>query len=155
MSCEAGSVEVIARGVFSAGGRVLLCRNRRGIWFLPGGHVEPDEGARAALARELMEELGIRVLVGAFLGAIEYGFVQEGRPRSEINLVFRGRVPGLDPRSDPPSREPHLRFAWKTPEELAGIGLMPPPLQARVPAWMRGAGAPRAWISNRETAPAP
>jgi 8-oxo-dGTP diphosphatase len=48
-------------------GRVLLCRRsarRRwcpGKWDLPGGHVEPGETPRAALVRELREELGIRI----------------------------------------------------------------------------------------------
>ena len=31
------------------------------VWDLPGGHIEPDENASTALARELREELGIKV----------------------------------------------------------------------------------------------
>lgn len=31
----------------------------RGIWSLPGGHIEPGEAARAAALREVMEETGI------------------------------------------------------------------------------------------------
>ena len=31
----------------------------RGIWSLPGGHIEPGETAKAAAAREVMEETGV------------------------------------------------------------------------------------------------
>jgi 8-oxo-dGTP diphosphatase len=46
---------------------VLLCHRsprRRwypDVWDLPGGHAEPGENPRAALVRELQEELGIAI----------------------------------------------------------------------------------------------
>lgn len=39
-----------------------------GKWEFPGGKVEPDEDPRAALAREVREELGLDVAVGELLG---------------------------------------------------------------------------------------
>lgn len=39
-----------------------------GLWELPGGKVAPGETDAVALARELREELGIEVVVGARLG---------------------------------------------------------------------------------------
>lgn len=46
-------------------GRLLLVRRRRppeaGCWGLPGGKVDPFETVEAATAREIAEELGIRI----------------------------------------------------------------------------------------------
>jgi len=57
---------VAAAALVDATGRVLLQRRpagkqHGGLWELPGGKVEADETAEAALARELAEELGIAV----------------------------------------------------------------------------------------------
>ena len=62
----------VVAGVLVDGDRILLAHRsptRRwypDVWDLPGGHVQDGEEERAAVARELAEELGVRVqLVGA------------------------------------------------------------------------------------------
>jgi 8-oxo-dGTP diphosphatase len=55
------------KGVVIHDGRVLLLRNERGEWDLPGGRPDPGEDHRAALAREVREEAGLAVEVGALL----------------------------------------------------------------------------------------
>ncbi|MFI8952710.1 methyltransferase, FxLD system [Streptomyces sp. NPDC053750] len=44
-------------------GRVLLGRSTRGMWELPGGHIETYEAAPAAAVRELNEETGLTARV--------------------------------------------------------------------------------------------
>jgi 8-oxo-dGTP diphosphatase len=57
---------VVAAAMIRPGGRILLQRRApgramAGLWEFPGGKVEPGESPEAALARELAEELGVRV----------------------------------------------------------------------------------------------
>ncbi len=55
-------VPAVSAAVFH-NGKVLLAQRGKppltGIWSLPGGHIEPGEKARDAIARELAEETGI------------------------------------------------------------------------------------------------
>ena len=55
------------KGVLIHDGRVLLLLNERGEWDLPGGRPDPGEDHRAALEREVREETGLEVEVGAAL----------------------------------------------------------------------------------------
>ncbi|MFE7564332.1 NUDIX domain-containing protein [Kitasatospora sp. NPDC057500] len=47
---------------FTDGGRVVLCRDDRDHWFLPGGTRENGESVDSCLVRELREEAGARLL---------------------------------------------------------------------------------------------
>lgn len=55
-------------------GRVLLVQRLRppdaGCWSVPGGRVEPGETTAEAVAREVREETGLEVTVGAELGRL-------------------------------------------------------------------------------------
>jgi 8-oxo-dGTP pyrophosphatase MutT (NUDIX family) len=53
------------KGVVIHDGCVLLLLNERGEWDLPGGRLDPGEDHRAALTREVREEAGLAVEVGA------------------------------------------------------------------------------------------
>jgi mutator protein MutT len=63
---EAPTLEVVAGALVDAHGRVLIAERPRGKsfagrWEFPGGKLDPGEDPRAALGRELAEELGITV----------------------------------------------------------------------------------------------
>lgn len=55
------------KGVVVHGGRVLLLLNERDEWDLPGGRPDSGEDHRAALVREVHEETGLAVEVGALV----------------------------------------------------------------------------------------
>jgi 8-oxo-dGTP diphosphatase len=61
----------VAAGLLVRCGRLMLCHRSAGrrwypdVWDLPGGHVEPGEELRQALARELTEEVGVAIDPGA------------------------------------------------------------------------------------------
>ena len=55
------------KGILIHDGAVLLLLNERGEWDLPGGRPDPGEEHRAALVREVGEEAGLAVHVGALV----------------------------------------------------------------------------------------
>lgn len=66
--------QIVVAGALISGARLLVAQRARppqlaGLWELPGGKADPGESDAAALARELREELGVEVTVGARLGA--------------------------------------------------------------------------------------
>jgi 8-oxo-dGTP diphosphatase len=59
----------IVRGPFLLAARRTEPSHLAGGWELPGGKVEDGESDRAALVREIREELGVEVELGAQVGA--------------------------------------------------------------------------------------
>jgi len=109
-------VRVVA-GVVVRAGRVLVAlrgagRPLAGRWEFPGGKVEPGEDDRAALARELHEELAIRVEVGARLGESRHGKVHL--------LAYRCTL-----REGEPVALEHEHIRWALPGELGGLSWAP------------------------------
>ncbi|MFD2305727.1 NUDIX hydrolase [Enterococcus termitis] len=52
---------------------IVLIQAPNGAYFLPGGEIEQGETKEAAINREMLEELGIEVVIGEYLGqADEY-----------------------------------------------------------------------------------
>ena len=91
------AIEVVAGVIRDARGRVLLARRTEGrdlagLWEFPGGKREPGEGAEAALARELREELGIEADVGARLIRVPQAYPHK-RLRLDVYAVDRWKGP--------------------------------------------------------------
>lgn len=61
--------KVVVAAFVEVDGKILVTKRRAdqamgGLWEFPGGKVEPGEDPRAALAREMREEVGVEVAVG-------------------------------------------------------------------------------------------
>lgn len=145
MSYENANIETITRGVCLCDGYLLLCQPAKGgRAYLPGGHIEFGETARAALEREILEELGQPATAGAFLAATENAFVQKGEPHCEINLLFALDIPGIRPPHDPVAAESWIAFRWVpfTVEALTAANLLPAHLIADLTTHLHAPDAP-------------
>lgn len=108
-------VHVAAAVIRGLDGRILIARrgdaqHQGGLWEFPGGKVEAGESVPAALARELYEELGIRV--------------EAARPLIQVRHDYPDKRVLLDVwEVSAFSGEPHgaegQPLAWVTPRALA------------------------------------
>ncbi len=120
-------------------GRCLAAQRGPGLsaagkWEFPGGKIEPGESPRAALVREIEEELGVSIAVGEHLGRGE-----APGDRSTIQLdVYAARVV----RGTPAPTE-HSQIQWLEADALAALdwAAADVPVLPRVVAWLREAGA--------------
>jgi ADP-ribose pyrophosphatase YjhB (NUDIX family) len=106
---RAGPVQVVQGVVLSEQGVLLTVRSSPRGWELPGGHGRPGEAPEAALAREIREETGVDVEVGALVGSYRRtGF------HPHVALVYRCRPTGGAPR--PSAETPVVR--WWDPDAI-------------------------------------
>jgi 8-oxo-dGTP pyrophosphatase MutT (NUDIX family) len=63
---------VSVKGVVIREGRVLLLRNERDEWELPGGKLDLGEEPARCVEREIAEEVGWTVVTGPILDAWQY-----------------------------------------------------------------------------------
>lgn len=107
----------VVAGVVVRDGLVLVARRlpggyHGGLWEFPGGKVEEGEDPRQALARELMEELGVGVSVGERLAMVEWRY-----PHRTILLdVYR-----CDIHSGVPVAIECAEVAWVAAEALSAL----------------------------------
>ena len=82
--------------IFDPEGRVLLVQRDRppgeGLWSVPGGKLEPGETLVQAVAREVREETGLVVEVGALACVVE----RMGDDHHFVILDYLARVIGGD-----------------------------------------------------------
>ena len=108
-------------------GRLLVARRTAppqfaGMWEFPGGKVESGETAEQALHRELLEELGVTVRLGAELPAGP----PSGWPlneRAAMRVWFAELVDG-----DPRPLQDHDELRWidlRNREEVLGLPWIP------------------------------
>ena len=114
-------IHVMAAVITDVRGRILLARRTdgrdlAGLWEFPGGKREPGESPEQALVRELQEELGITVQVGAPLINVPQEY-----PDKRLHLDVRhvtawtGVPRGLEGQA----------LAWIAPDKLPSYNMPP------------------------------
>jgi len=110
------AIHVVGAAIVENGKVLLTRRSSRmsmpGKWEFPGGKVEPGEEPRAALAREIAEELGLTVEIGERVGR---GTSIDGVRRIVLE-VFAARRRGGEPRL-----HEHEEHGWFSGEELDAL----------------------------------
>jgi 8-oxo-dGTP diphosphatase len=113
-------IRVVAAALYDAQGRVLIAERPRGThmagrWEFPGGKVTPGEDERAALVRELAEELGIEVWDAQPFMRLTHAYPDRDVELSLWIIVsYAGTPESLDAQ----------RLRWVPPEELAGEDIL-------------------------------
>jgi 8-oxo-dGTP diphosphatase len=106
---------VVAAALYDAHGQVLIAerpagKHMAGRWEFPGGKVDRDESERAALERELREELGVEVESALPLMRLTHTYDDRD---VELSLWVIGGY-----RGTPRPRE-RQRLKWVAPARLA------------------------------------
>ncbi len=107
---------------------------RLGLWCAPGGGCEAGQSLPANLAREVHEETGLRVEVGAPVLVNEFHDPDSGF--HQVDLFFRCRI--LAGTLDAAWRDPEgvvTRRRFFSREELAGGGVRVKPESLAAAAW--------------------
>jgi 8-oxo-dGTP diphosphatase len=73
--------------IWDRSGQILIDKRKAsgsmgGLWEFPGGKIEPGETVPECIVREIREELGIEILVGAHLISIEHTY-----PTFQLTLI--------------------------------------------------------------------
>jgi 8-oxo-dGTP pyrophosphatase MutT (NUDIX family) len=120
--------------------RVLLLRNERDEWELPGGRLEigtgdgvqlPDSSPESALEREIQEETGWDVEAGPLIdGGV---WIYQPIPGRRVLIVTYGCTP-LTPDRPPVVSHEHKQLGMFSADEVPGLN-MPGGYKQAIAAW--------------------
>jgi 8-oxo-dGTP pyrophosphatase MutT (NUDIX family) len=119
---------VSVKGVVIRGNRVLLLRNERDEWELPGGKLELGEDPTVCVAREISEEVGWHVTTGPILDAWQYHI------RVNVHVLIVTYGCHTTARTAPVLSHEHKQVALFTADEAANLH-MPDGYKTSIAAW--------------------
>ena len=127
----ANSVPAVSALVVDGERRILLARRAyepdAGLWDTPGGFLEEGEDPAGGLRRELVEETGLTIEIGDFVGMFGDRYGDGPDATAVLNLVWEARIAAGEPRAaddvselcwfaqDALPPESELAFRWLGP----------------------------------------
>lgn len=120
---------VSIKGVLVRNGRVLLVRNERAEWELPGGRIERGETPEECVAREITEETGLPVRTVEILDAWVYHIEVAAK---DVFIVTYACTTDSD--ADPMLSHEHNRIGEFTEHEVPDLP-MPEGYKRSIAAW--------------------
>lgn len=121
---------VSIKGVVVVGGKVVLLKNEREEWELPGGRIELGETPEQCVAREIAEETQITVATGPILDSWMYYIAPADK---HVLIVTYGCHPLGD--TVPVLSHEHKELGLFAPEDVPGLP-MPSGYQQSVSTWL-------------------
>lgn len=128
---------VSAAAIVEQDGRILMIRDTaQNMLVLPGGHLRWNEGVKAGVEREVLEETGYRIEVPRVFQILDNGSGLSDR--GIVRVIFEGSIRGGRERSSPEgevewveldrlkheeARDAQVVRRWMAPRDAAG---MPP-----------------------------
>ena len=116
-------IQVVAAVIFHGGKMYATQRGYgawRDYWEFPGGKIEPGEMPEEALAREIREELDVRISVLSRLCGVEYDY-----PEFHLSMqCFRCRIDEGEPKL-----LEHEAARWLGRDELDSVNWLPADLE--------------------------
>lgn len=131
---DAHRYPVSVKGIVVRDGAVVLVRNRRDEWELPGGKLEIGESPEQCVAREIDEELGLDVETTMLVDAWVYDIA----PGTDVLVLTygcaerSGRTPIVSPE--------HTRLGWMAIDEIDRVQ-MPRGYKSSIMRWAAATGA--------------
>lgn len=111
----------VVAAVITVNQRLLLCQRQDGphlplLWEFPGGKVDPGEGPEEALARELLEELGVSSCIGPQVHEVRHTY-----PEKRVWIRFyAASIAGA------PQPHVHRDVRWVAVPDLPSFEVPPP-----------------------------
>lgn len=122
------------KGVVIRGGKVILVRNGRDEWELPGGKLELNESPKECLAREIAEELRLVVEPESILDSWTYTIV----PGVHVLVLTYGCSESS--QAEAVLSDEHTELRWFPLAEVDGLR-MPDGYKKSIRSWSTRVGS--------------